>query len=266
MNLGLSTKMPIADFVRSLSKRTASHPFLVSFLFVAFFFSLESYLLTPFFLVNDDHIQLFAALGVGPNPWPEDHLVIMNLLIGKVLRFLYLHFPDIRWYPVLLVGVRFLAYWAFLSACLLQSKRGFALALMVPYLIFVDFNYFMSLNYTISSSLAFQGGAILSTILLTAGDRSTQVKTTLLSFSCLFISFLVRMNSFLVTGVFMAPFSFTVCGGPKIEDFFSCSFQHSESLFLRPAPGTVPNIKKILHGGNICIFTTRRQRPTITPF
>src|SRR3990172_5919589 len=202
----ISMSPPILRKRQRESLFSCRSPFLSAFITVSLLFAFAAALFTPFFLVNDDHGQLFLAKGLGFTLEPDDHPVFMNFLVGSFLGFLYRVFPDAGCYPLLLLLIQFLASWAFLSAALLRSKNFFPVLLFFIAFLMVNIGYFLQLNYTLTAALAFQGGLFL--LATRPGDKSLGIHSRMaaLMTTCFMASFLLRPGAFLVSVLFASPF------------------------------------------------------------
>ena len=100
-------------------------PFLLSFIIASFFLLLTYAFFSPHFQFADDIMMLLLSKGVGMVQAPSVFNQRENILLCNLLKELYIHFPQVQWYSLLLVSTQFLSLWAMLAAFQWGAHRGF---------------------------------------------------------------------------------------------------------------------------------------------
>ena len=201
--------------IPSLNHPTSSRPFLVSFLAVSSLFALELIFLSPFFNTNDDVWSLLTSKGVGISFQPDEHLQFNNVILGFLLKWLYTLFPEKSWFSLYLLVVQFISFWAILAAALLKAKSRFPVLLFVLGFGFIGVYFFLQLNYTMASILAFQGGIFLWASTASGNNRQERRTIPFLSSICLVISAITRLDAFLFSAFLAFPFMATTLRNEK---------------------------------------------------
>jgi hypothetical protein len=130
---------------------------------------------------NDDVFMSMIVAGQGFCPAPDEHLVFSNVLLGHLLKRLYLALPHVAWYGCYLLFVHFLAQVAVLYCALVTEqpcagsgprpaprtadarRRGFRrrFAAYLVYFAVVELVLLNSLQFTTTAFLAAQAGIFL---------------------------------------------------------------------------------------------------------
>lgn len=113
---------------------------------------------------TDDLRMAMIASGVGSPDGPSEFLIYSNILIGRVLKWLFEIRPDVPWYGLYLISVQVIAHvclaWAVLT---LRPKLVVKVALAFSHL--AIFLYFWThLQFTSTSALATLAGTTLVSI------------------------------------------------------------------------------------------------------
>ena len=186
--------------------RLQRYPILQAFGFVFLLMASEFAFFRPYFLVNDDLFQLFILKGIGIGLSPDAHVFFSHLFFSHPLSTLYRLFPALPWYPLALLAIQYLSFSA-LAVALTQTTRNQILSHLffaVFFLIFGLYN-FQNINFTLTSCLAFQGGFFL--LLELAENPVHPNRKTFLGLGafCLFLSFICRPESFLISAFVALP-------------------------------------------------------------
>lgn len=111
-------------------------------LFGAFFL-----LTTPGYDTNDDIGMMLIVSGVGSGE-PSEYLVFTNILIGKLLKQLYIHNPDFNWYTLYLYLLHFIAMVVVGYSLLLHKNNRFTLVKFLLLFFFFELTILMRLQFT----------------------------------------------------------------------------------------------------------------------
>jgi hypothetical protein len=197
------SRKPLLERPSSNFKRyPTSISFLISGMIVVAFY----HFFTPFYNINDDCFKVFFAKGVGTNLYPSEFIGYSSVALGFILKRLFLSYPTIPWYGLTLILALFVGTWLFLYTLLREKGPLGKLVLFLIGFITADVTLFASLQFTISSSIAAQGGLFLFTrILQDPSTRSNRGDFVLIFFSFL-LSALLRFDELLVTVFCAAPF------------------------------------------------------------
>jgi len=150
-------KCPICKkFFLSNSFKYFIFPLLINIILFALFF----FFATPKYQTNDDNAMEAIASGLRTGQ-PSEYLIFINVLIGKLLVFLYSNYPALNWYPILFYLIHFISMTIILH-CLL-SKKNYTYGLAFYLLIFVFFELFLlaNLQFTTTAFISGISGIIL---------------------------------------------------------------------------------------------------------
>lgn len=84
-------------------------PLMVAFLTNVFIFFLSLACFSPQYQTNDDAVMNMFASGKGIIQQPSEFLLFQHYFIGRTLKSLYLHHPDIPWYGLFLYAYLFIS-------------------------------------------------------------------------------------------------------------------------------------------------------------
>ena len=82
--------------------------FILSLIINIVLFALFFCFITPHFQTNDDNMMMEIASGTLTGQ-PSAYLIYINIIIGKLLVFLYSFLPNINWYPILFYFIHFIS-------------------------------------------------------------------------------------------------------------------------------------------------------------
>lgn len=189
-------------------KDPARHPFRNSFLLSLLLVSLEALFFTPYFMTNDDVMQLLILKGVGIGLQPEAHAHLMNVLLSFPLKVLHTWAPQAAWVGPFEILLQWLVLWAFTAALLLKPHGRSKIFLFIAGFTYIHLYFFCQLNFTALSALLFQGGLFLSASLLEGRpSRTVENKVLGLGILCFSLSFLIRPSVFFFSALVALPFA-----------------------------------------------------------
>ncbi len=183
-------------------------------------FSLFFCFITPRYQSNDDSTMEGIASGIRTGQ-PSEYLVFIDILIGKLLVFLYSNLININWYPVLFYLLHFISM-SIMCFCLLLRKK-FLPGLAFYLLIFAFFELFLLTNiqFTTTSFVSAISGVILFLSFLDSRGSRFYIATVISIFLFIISEFIRHYMSFLVLGLFsiLLLFKFIKKPGLKIPVF-----------------------------------------------
>lgn len=158
-------------------------------------------ILTLSYETNDDVIMMFISSGTLTNN-PSEYLVFINIIIGKLLKFLYNTFPTLNWYSYFMVFIHFISSTVILISYVYKKERlkiEIVAFMMVLYMGFVSL-FLVKLQFT---STAFVCG--IAGLLLLYSNVPTRLKI-MSSLLLISISFLIRKDTFIPLIIFYLPY------------------------------------------------------------
>jgi hypothetical protein len=148
---------------------------------------------TPRFLVNDDVLIMMNVSGFLTGS-PDEHMLFTNVIIGKILKYLYSTSPGFNWYTAYLFSVYYISTIFMLYGLLsLKSSKNRVFLFTIG---FVVSEFFMLLypTFTTASALAAQAGIFL---LLTYFTKRS-APNTVIGILLLVLSGMIRYHSSLM--------------------------------------------------------------------
>ena len=203
--------------------------FLRAFGFTTVLFLLELLFLRPYFLVNDDFFLLSITKGIGITLAPDPHVFFSHIFFSMPLSWLYQLFPDIPWYPIALLSVQFLAFTSLaLSLTMNTRKQSHALLLYGVFFTCFGLYSFQNLNLTLTSGLAALCGFFLLLRLIDGSHVPMRRCILALGTLCVFLSFILRPETFPIFVAAATPFLLMALGGNQTRRkaliFFATAF------------------------------------------
>jgi len=183
------------------------------------------------FETNDDVAMLKQAAGLyGERPSP--YLLLINVVLGALLKFLYVQFSHVSWYEILLLTVHFLALSLLLFALFL---RRFSWRTLLPFLAFFLIFELVVLFRMSFTTTAFMGG--MSGVVLVVAAFSTEKPFPSTAFGiaggCLIVlAGMVRLFSLWLALVLSVPFLLTVERRPRLRIWITIALATAASFGL----------------------------------
>ena len=160
-------------------------------------FALTLLLITPVYDQPDDPTIALVASGYGNVDGPDEHLIYSNVLIGLILKQLYLTAPLVPWYGGYLLLIQFLAHWILLYALLLSIRDYRCVLGYILFYMVVGVYLLTHIQFTTTAFLIGMAGLaviLVSLFLDSNGSHCRWLKW--LGALCLIISSLIRFTSF----------------------------------------------------------------------
>jgi hypothetical protein len=195
----------------------ARFPLAFALFVTAALFATTFAVLSPSFQTNDDPQIEMIASGRGMGLAPDEHLIFTNVIIGRLLKSLYLMSPSIPWYGGYLLAVQYLAQATLLYCTLAGGFTRWRLAAYLLLFATVGIFYLNNLQFTTTACLIGQSGAVACLLALrraaTAADRSVCGQLAV-GIALLVVSSLVRLDAFYLTALVALPAALCLMGWP----------------------------------------------------
>ena len=182
-------------------------PLVFAVALVTLLFATVIWAMPPAYQTNDDAIMNMIAAGQIITLEPDEHLFCTNVIIGKLLKSLYVSYPDIHWYGWYLVTTQWVATIALLY-CFLQPNFNRARVLcFMAYFLTAGVVFLVHLQFTTTGSLSgFAGVMLLLQLLRTpSGQRGRKILLSAAAGSFLIWSGLIRSETFMLTLLLACP-------------------------------------------------------------
>lgn len=160
-------------------------------------FGLTFLLITPVYDQPDDPTMGLVVSGYGNADGPDEHLIYSNVVIGLILKKLYLTAPLVPWYGAYLLLIQFLAHWILLYALLLLNRDYRCVLGYILFFLVVGVYCLTHTQFTTTAFLAGMAGlaVILASLFLDSeGAHHSWLKW--IGALCLIASSLIRYASF----------------------------------------------------------------------
>lgn len=109
---------------------------------------------------NDDTVMQGIASGFYSGH-PDEHLVFTNVIIGRVLRFLYEAWPVHNWYRAYLIGAHFAALTAIAFVIFKRRRTLLFISLYAGFFFIVETRILLMLQFTTTAFIAGAAGLLL---------------------------------------------------------------------------------------------------------
>lgn len=159
-------------------------------------------LLDPAYETSDDTMMNYIAAGT-LNGEPSQYLVFSNYLEGVFLKWLFVRFPGINWYPLFLYSIQLLAFVQI--TYVLNKANGSRFFFGLYLLLYAIFVVYVIINLQFTSTAFLSGIAGLLTLLHLIKNNTTKPLSILKMTGFLLLSVLVRWESYVGLLVITAP-------------------------------------------------------------
>ncbi len=136
-------------------------PFLASLGITCIYFFLGWLFFTPFFQTSDDMAMNWITRGIVLVDRPSEFLIVVNVLLGIILKNLNLILPHISWYGWGLYSFFFISVWALGAAFFSRERSPWAIYVFFAVGTPVFFHCYAWPQYTVYCFLAVQAGIFL---------------------------------------------------------------------------------------------------------
>lgn len=156
-----------------LANRLEKSPALWAAGIVLCLFGLTFLILTPVYDTNDDPVMGLVASGYGTVVGPDEHLLYTNVLIGLLLKHLYMLAPLIPWYGGYLLLAQFVAHWLLLYSMLLLKRNRLILFSYLMFYVGVGVYFLVHVQFTSTAFLIGLAGLslIMVSLMLDCRER-----------------------------------------------------------------------------------------------
>lgn len=189
----------VDNFLSRVNCQIQKHSFIAAILYVAavFVFLLSSFQIT--YMSNDDTGMMLWLRGIGLTERPSVNILFMNIIYASFIKTLYEWFDAIDWYPLIFLAVLFISY-NYLSYLIFKYVQNiYFKVLYVAVLLSICPWTIVTLQFTIVAGVAGMAGLFG---LFTSKNNLEK----LIAFSLLFVSFLIRIESFFLAVIMFLPF------------------------------------------------------------
>lgn len=168
--------------------------FIISVSINVLLFTLFFCFISPRFQTNDDIAIMEFAAGMRTGQ-PSEYLIYINVIIGKLLSFLYLNFPFVNWYPIFFYLIHFISMTIILYCFLLNKKNIYGVLIFLLVFSFLELYLLTNLQFTTTAFIAGLAGFIL---LITYLDEKGKkfYPAMIISILLLTVSGLIRRSTF----------------------------------------------------------------------
>jgi hypothetical protein len=156
----------------------------------------------PSYETSDDTMMNYIAAGTF-NGEPSQYLVFSNYLEGVVLKWLFIRFPEINWYPLFLYSIQLLAFVQI--TYVLNKANNSRLFFGLYLLLYTIFIVYVIINLQFTSTAFLVGIAGLLTLLHLIKNNNTSLLSMVKMTGFLLLCVLVRWESYVGLLVITAP-------------------------------------------------------------
>ena len=183
------------------------NPPLASLLIVGLILGATLMFFTPYFQLNDDTFKMMIAKGVGIADKPSEYICFSNIVFGFLLKGLYISFPTVPWFGLILILVQLLGAYAVLLVFQTGSSPWFKTMLYILGTAVIYVYCYKSIQYTLTAGLAAVGVVLLMGNLWKE-NHPRYFKLKLLLVGLLTVaSILVRTSAFFLIVLSALPFA-----------------------------------------------------------
>jgi hypothetical protein len=125
----------------------------------------------PVYQTNDDPIMDMIARGIGIAANPSPHLLFINILVGRLLNFLYERFPGLHWYRVCALICQLAPTSAVCWVALSRRLTWPRLIILSSYLLVFEFDYYVRPNFTLTATAAATAAVVVWADAISRGRR-----------------------------------------------------------------------------------------------
>ncbi len=182
-------------------QKICQYPSFLSFVlhFVVIFIAYS--FLTPHFQTNDDAGMMLMLAGIGLTDQPTEYIYFINIILAKLLKWLYSTAPSINWYTLLFFLSLFLAYWQVGTMVIKRYPKPVTLGLYLLFFCICGLKSFISLQFTVVASIL----AMVGFITLFLETKKECISSWVIAFLLIFVSSLIRFESTALMGIICSP-------------------------------------------------------------
>ncbi len=153
---------------------------------------------------NDDTSLMQIAAGV-ETVEPSDRLVFTNVLIGSVLKWLFLANPNINWYTLYLLSTHFLSMTAILFAWLRQHCSISTVCLFGLLFVVFEARLLLQFQFTSTAIVAGWSGFLLLISASAATAKHVRTLSSLIGIGLIVLSSMIREQAFYFSTIVVLP-------------------------------------------------------------
>ncbi len=159
-------KRGLQSFVVKIEALASKKPLAFATLLVTGLFAAVIFAIPPAYQTNDDAIMNMVAAGQVITLEPDEHLFCTNVIIGKLLKSLYLRYPDFSWYGWYLVATQWIATIALVYCFLQPNYSRSRLFYFLLYFLTAGIYFIVNLQFTTTAMLSVLAGVMLLLLIL----------------------------------------------------------------------------------------------------
>jgi hypothetical protein len=148
------------------------------------------------FQTNDDTLMMWLVSGAYTGT-PESYAVFIHPLLSWMFSKLYTFFPEIRWYPLTWFLVMYLGYFSLLKVLFQSKNQSSSNMVLATILLILLIHFTLFMQFTVVAGFAGLAGFAL----IIPYAQKQKFGQSLLIFTLLFISILIRWESFVLVGL-----------------------------------------------------------------
>jgi hypothetical protein len=203
----------IDRFESTLSIRYS--PFLVATLINAILFGIIYSFFKPEFNTGDDRAMMLLSAGKLIALEPTEYLIFTNIIVGHLLKALYVTFPAVSWYPIYLIGGLFCGYTALLYSIVKRRPSIISLLIYCSSFTVIGGYMLLELQFTMTATIVGFGGFALLFVPESYSDRAASLwhhisaklrsGAGIVGVFLILLSAMIRWQSFLLVMVCTVP-------------------------------------------------------------
>ncbi|MBM4317902.1 MAG: hypothetical protein FJ116_10540 [Deltaproteobacteria bacterium] len=189
----------------ALKTEIKTRPFSTSFALSLGFVGIYYSLFHPSWHVNDDPAMAMIGAGVVWTNTGSEFIVFVNILLGKLIKFLGELYPGTFWYSIAVLGLTFLSLWQSILITFLSNHFFPKTLINFIFLFYLYSNYFFSITFTKTAILLGLTSGILFIFAETFLQSRKRTICVILSSFGIFCTSLLRFEAFLLSLILLTP-------------------------------------------------------------
>jgi hypothetical protein len=195
--------------IRYLTSAAEDNKLIASIILNMLLFSFFFLFFTPKFESNDDVSMMSIASGYFLEE-PNEFLIFINIIIGKLMKYLYTIMPIYNWYVILFYSLQFFSMVVIFYVVLKHRGVVYNYLLYIAFFIFMVIPFLALLQFTTTAFLAGSSGMLL---LISLNDGSQSNRSWIPVSAGIFlvvVSGLLRVNILFLVLLLFAPFLMSI--------------------------------------------------------
>ncbi len=180
-------------FIKKTYQVISNSPLALSLILNLVLFTLFFAAFSPHYQTNDDRSMMGIASGSRPGG-PSEYLIFINVIIGHILKFLYISLPDFNWYAIVFYALHFIALTAILYVLLKKNRSFYIYVLYLLFFIFFEIPLLARLQFTSTAFVVGISGLLLLTTVDMQSNYHKKILICILGVVLVVSSGLIRAN------------------------------------------------------------------------